>query len=113
MHFDNAVDDLESNPLIISVSMGTKMPPPPPPPTCCSKEYNYNTRHNSQTKFHILPSNQKLLATKQQIQVINRESDNMEKLNSQAKHVNNRSGLLLHGEDTHPFESHYMINPFV
>ena len=32
LHFDNAVDDLESNP-IISVSMGIKMPPPPTPPT--------------------------------------------------------------------------------
>jgi hypothetical protein len=32
LHFDIAVDDFASNP-IIKVSMGTKMPPPPTPPT--------------------------------------------------------------------------------
>ena len=52
-------------------------------------------------------------AAKQKIQVVNRESDNIEKLDSQAKHVGNQSGLLSHGEETQPFESHYMMNPFV
>lgn len=32
LHFDIAVDDLASNPMI-RLSMGTKIPPPPTPPT--------------------------------------------------------------------------------
>lgn len=110
MHFDNAVDDLESNP-ITSVSMGTKMPPPPTPPTLphaapknaiivpptilkpnlMSWKPNQKllTRQEGENKkefreniksvgFVFDPVGFFFYAAKQKIQVINRESDNIE-----------------------------------